>query len=173
MNTLKRRMVVGLLAASIIAPTSIGFAASSMAATSKVEKTLQSMIVDEKLAHDVYVTLGEQYDLRILDNISGAETTHMQAIQILMERYGVSDPTSGDAVGEFDDPEVQALFDRLVARGEGSLDGTLAVGKKIEKLDIADLNDALDLNLPSDVDRVLTQLKLGSQRHLAAFSRLA
>ncbi|MEZ4737513.1 MAG: DUF2202 domain-containing protein [Caldilineaceae bacterium] len=35
---------------------------------------------EEKLAHDVYVTLAEQWQLPIFSNIANSETTHTEAI---------------------------------------------------------------------------------------------
>lgn len=171
--SITRSAVTGLLASAIAVSSAIAFATSANAATAKVTNTLQAMVVEEKLAHDVYVTLGETYNLRILDNIANSESTHMESLRIMLDRYGVTDPTVGDAVGEFDDPVVQALYDTLVARGEKSLSDAMKVGVRIEKLDIADLNKNLAKDLPADIDRVLLNLKAGSQRHLTAFSRFA
>jgi len=174
--TVKRSVrisLVGLLASAIAVPAAISLATSSDAATTKVTNTLQSMAAEEKLAHDVYVTLGERYNLRILENISNAESTHLEALRILMDRYGVVDPTAGDAVGEFDDADIQSLYDRLVSRGEQSVIDAMKVGVRIEKLDIADLNEQLAKSLPSDISNVLRNLRSGSQRHLTAFSRFS
>jgi hypothetical protein len=46
----------------------------------------------------------------------------------------------------------------------------MQVGVTIEKLDIADLDTALAANPAADVTAVLDLLRVGSERHLAAFS---
>ena len=45
---------------------------------------------EEKLAHDVYVTLYAQWGLPIFQNISQSEQTHTDAVKTLIDRYGLS-----------------------------------------------------------------------------------
>ena len=78
---------------------------------------LQFMREEEKLAHDVYVTLYNLWGLRVFSNIAASEQQHTSAVATLLSRYGVSDPTAGNAVGEFTDPALQALYDKLIAEG--------------------------------------------------------
>lgn len=124
---------------------------------------------EEKLARDVYTTLGEQYDLRIFDNISSAEQTHMDSVLVLLERYGITDPVAGKGVGEFTDPTMQGLYDQLVAAGSESLVAALAVGAEIEELDIVDLRDRATGT--ADIALVYGNLERGSRNHLRAFTR--
>ena len=58
--------------------------------------SLQYMREEEKLAHDVYVTLYAKWGLRIFNNISGAEQRQTDAIVTLLNRYGISDPAAGN-----------------------------------------------------------------------------
>jgi len=146
---------------------------ASAASTAETADMLRAMVAEEKLAHDVYVTLGDIYGVRTFANISRAEAQHGNALRTIMATYGVADPTVGDAVGVFDDPAVQALYDSLVKEGSVSLAAAAQVGITIEKLDIADLEEALANDHPADVTRVLDSLMAGSERHLDAFTRLA
>ena len=136
---------------------------------SNEEASLQYMVQEEKLAHDVYVTLGNTWNLPIFDRIAASESQHVSAIQTLLSRYGVSDPTSGLGVGEFADSEFTALYNDLVARGEESADAAMQVGVDIEKLDIADLSDRLATTDQADVVTVFEHLQTASNHHLAAF----
>ncbi len=102
---------------------------------------LRWMREEEKLAHDVYVALGETWGIRVFENIAAAETTHGEAIKTLLDRHGIADPAAGQPVGAFTDPELQALYGDLVARGRTSLVDALTVGALIEELDISDLRD--------------------------------
>ena len=68
---------------------------------------------EEKLAHDVYVTLYAQWDLPIFQNISRSEQTHTDAVKTLIDRYGLTDPASSK-VGVFTNPDLQALYNDLV-----------------------------------------------------------
>ena len=62
---------------------------------------------EEKLAHDVYVALGETWGSRVFKNIAASETTHMEAVRALLDRYVIADPAAGQPVGAFTDPELQ------------------------------------------------------------------
>jgi len=159
--------------AAMSAPALFAISSPAQAAPAATTKLLQSMAAEEKLAHDVYVTLGDQYGTRVFDNISASETTHLDRIRSLMKTYGVTDPTAGDPVGKFDDPAIQRLFNTLVARGKASLTAAASVGVTIEKLDIADIDKALATKPAADISSVLRSLRAGSERHLSAFQRFA
>jgi hypothetical protein len=123
---------------------------------------------EEKLARDVYTTLGDQWGSQIFSNISQSEQTHMDAVGALLDKYGIADPAAGNEVGVFTDPHLQALYDQLVAQGRGSLVDALRVGATIEDLDIADLRSfATDA---ADVQSVWDTLERGSRNHLRAFT---
>ncbi len=130
---------------------------------------LRYLIEEEKLAHDVYVTLGDQWGSRIFSNIASAEVRHQRQVEALLPTYGFDDPRI-DQVGRFADPDLQALYDRLVAEGSRSQAAAFQVGVTIEETDIADLKAAMS-GAPADVTAVLESLLSGSQNHLAAFQR--
>ncbi len=46
---------------------------------------------EEKLARDVYLTLYDKWGLRTFTNIAAAESTHMDAMGVLLERYNIDD----------------------------------------------------------------------------------
>jgi hypothetical protein len=137
------------------------------------ERELLYMVEEEKLAHDVYVALAETYDVPQLVNIPRAELTHQDAVRALLDRYGLDDPTVGAASGEFTNDQLQAMYDELVESGSASLAAAAQVGITIETTDIADLTSAVEGTDAPDVVQVLTSLRDGSERHLAAFERLA
>lgn len=131
--------------------------------------TLQKMASEEKLARDVYVALYKKWGSQVFQKISVAENTHMTAIVTLLENYGV-DVTIGGA-GIFADPEVQALYDKLVAAGSVSLVEALKTGALIEELDISDLVDAMEATSNENILLVYENLYRGSRNHLRAFNR--
>jgi hypothetical protein len=174
--TAHRTRRITALAASVALAVPLGMVVvqpASAAVSADTADMLQAMVAEEKLAHDVYTTLGDLYSVRTFDSIANAESRHQAALRSLMSVHGVSDPTVGDAVGDFDDPAVQKLYDDLVRQGSASLEAAAQVGITIEKLDIADLDEALADNPPADIARVLENLRSGSEKHLAAFTRLA
>ena len=130
---------------------------------------LRWMREEEKLAHDVYVALGETWGIRAFENIAAAETTHGEAIKTLLDRHGIADPAAGQPAGAFTDPELQALYGDLVARGRTSLVDALTVGALIEEMDISDLRDRATAT--PDIDLVYEDLERGSENHLRAFVR--
>ena len=129
------------------------------------------MVEEEKLAHDVYVTLGDVWGLQTFENISASETTHTDRVRALLDAYGIADPTVGMGVGEFADPAFTALYDQLVARGLTSVTEALAVGAEIEELDIVDLDARAAQTDVAAIDAVYAELRSGSENHLRAFTR--
>ena len=155
-------------APAIPAPVS----AAVPAAISPTESaSLQYMREEEKLAHDVYVTLYAKWGLRMFNNISAAEQRHTDAIVTLLNRYGIDDPAAGNPVGVFANPDLQALYDNLIAQGIVSAAEALKVGVLIEQTDIQDLKMHIAETTKADILRVYNNLLAGSQNHLRAFSR--
>ncbi len=127
---------------------------------------------EEKLARDVYLTLGEMWDLPVFTQISQSEQHHMDSVLVLLDRYGLEDPVGDNEVGVFTNPDLQALYDELVARGSESAAEALLVGGAIEEIDIRDLEDALARTDNADIQQVYQGLENGSEHHLQAFSRM-
>jgi hypothetical protein len=126
---------------------------------------------EEKLARDAYNVFFEQYHMQIFANIAASEQQHMDAILTLLNRYGIPDPAAGSDPGEFTNPDLQALYDQLVAQGAASLQAAYEVGVTIEMTDIDDLNERLAAVTHRDIREVYLNLKTASQNHLRAFQR--
>lgn len=138
-----------------------------------VAAKLQYLVAEEKLARDVYKLAASLYGDRVFTNISSSESKHMAEVQLLLTRYQVEDPTRGDAAGKFDNPDLQALYNKLAAQVKEGRTQAYQAGVTIEETDIADLDKALAVSAPADVTTILNNLRAGSQRHLAAFQRWA
>jgi len=126
---------------------------------------------EEKLARDVYARLGELWGVPVFSNISNSEQTHMDAVLVLIDRYGLSDPVGEDIPGVFSDPALQSLYDDLVETGSASLEDAFRVGALIEELDIADLEERLSVTDNDDIAIVYQNLMKGSRNHLRSFYR--
>ena len=124
---------------------------------------------EEKLAHDVYLTLYEKWGTAVFQNIAGSEASHTEAALTLIERYGLVDPAAGNDRGVFADPALQALYNQLIEQGGQSLSGALRVGAAIEEIDILDLEERLSQTDQPDIILVYQNLTAGSQNHLRAF----
>lgn len=124
---------------------------------------------EEKLARDVYLTLAEEFNLNIFTNIAKSEQKHMDEIKTLLEKYNLPDPVENKEVGEFTNPELQSLYQKLVETGMQSEVQALMVGATIEDLDIFDLSNRLADTNNSDITPVFTNLRKGSYNHLRSF----
>jgi hypothetical protein len=91
---------------------------------------------------------------------------------MLLEKYELADPAY-DQAGLFTDPDLQSLYEALVAAGEASPEDALLVGARIEELDISDLKQVLTTVVDNrDIQIVFQNLLNGSMNHLRAFLRL-
>jgi hypothetical protein len=133
------------------------------------QEDLIFMREEEKLARDVYLTLYDQWGLRIFQNIAASEQNHTDSIKSLLDRYGLADPATGNDMGEFANPDLQALYDQLTADGSQSVVAALRVGAVIEEIDILDLLEAIAHTDRADIIRVYGNLARGSENHLRAF----
>ncbi len=127
---------------------------------------------EEKLARDVYLTFFDQYDLNIFSNIAASEQVHTDAILMLLERYDIPDPVGDNPIGVFQNVELQALYDDLIAQGSQSLEDALYVGCAIEEIDIIDLEEYISFTSYKDLLLVYEPLLAGSGNHLRAYVRL-
>ena len=142
--------------------------------TLQEEESLLFMREEEKLARDVYLYLFGIWGEQIFLNISDSEQKHTDAVLGLIEKYDLPDPATGKVEGEFEDLNLQGLYDLLTAQGAASLIDALIVGAQIEDLDINDLNSQLRFIDNEDIILVYESLLKGSRNHLRAFtSRLA
>jgi hypothetical protein len=126
---------------------------------------------EEKLAHDVYVTLQSKWGVRIFGNISQAEERHFSAIKLLLDRYGLTDPAANQGIGIFQNDGLRELYPDLIKQGESSLKSAMRVGAIIEDLDIRDLEKAAAATDNSDLRLVYQNLKRASENHIRAFVR--
>ncbi len=134
--------------------------------------SLLFMIEEEKLAQDVYVTLGNLWGSNIFSSIARSETSHQEQLLPLLAARGITDPRSTD-VGVFVNDDLQALYDQLIAQGSVSRAEAMQVGIAIETKDINDIAAAVAVEDEPDVIVVYERLLSGSENHLAAFQRQA
>lgn len=97
----------------------------------------------------------------------GGFAVAQDSVLTLIERYGLEDPVI--APGSFSDPELQQLYDDLIARGSESLEEALMAGALIEEVDIIDLDEAIAATSQDDIRFVYEALRSGSENHLRAF----
>ncbi len=139
---------------------------------SSIEKEgLIYMRLEEKLARDVYLTLGKTYKQKMFVNIPESEQRHMDAVKALLDKYEIADPVTNDEIGSFTNADFKKLYDDLVAKGQTSFKDAMLVGKEIEEMDIKDLIERLEQTDNPDIKSVYENLKRGSENHLRAFTK--
>jgi hypothetical protein len=168
--TVMNKPIYILLLAIILAPaTAIETRAADGVLSPAEEADLVYIREEEKLARDTYLTLQGYWKENIFRNISRSEQRHMDAMERMLDLYGIPDPVVNNDVGAFTDVDIGALYDSLTARGRESLLEALHVGALIEEMDIADLQDAIDLTDEQPLINSYSNLLAGSRNHLRAF----
>lgn len=123
---------------------------------------------EEKLARDVYLFLASQWGLPAFSNIAKSEQAHMDSLLELFDRYDLTDSASAEA-GVFNNVDLQALYNQLIAQGSISAEEAFKVGAAIEEIDILDLQVRLTQTDQEDIQQVFNSLLMGSYNHLNAF----
>jgi len=172
-NFLSKMLITGVSGITLLSSSAYARGRNKTSATkltAKQEAAIFFMYQEEKVARDVYITLGEMYpDENTFASIQLSEQRHIDSVEALCDKYGISKKgvNEGD-VGNFVLEELQKLYNTMVARGTDSLYEALKVGEDIEITDIADLEEA-SVGMPADVQNVFSSLKEGSLSHLDAF----
>lgn len=131
------------------------------------------MLEEEKLAGDIYEAFYDMYGLKIFNNIAQSEDKHFDALLAQAESIGLDvDAFVFQEAGTYQDPELQALYDELLAVGSASRTAALEVGVAIEEKDMIDIAAAADLVEGTALADVYQNLLDGSQSHLDAFNNL-
>ena len=152
---------------------------------------LAFMREEEKLARDVYITLGRKYpQTDTFRNINESEQRHTDAVAGLLHKYEQPDPNTKDKVGKYTGEQwgwyFTEKYGELVKAGKKSLLDALYVGAFIEELDMNDIIHCpvvmqqelgLDESQPCGltytdkpaIQKVYTNLVEGSENHLRAY----
>jgi hypothetical protein len=137
-------------------------------ALSQIEKdALLFMMEEERLAKDVYDRLFAVWGINQFENIAKSEQSHMDAVENLLKQYNL--PYTILDAGTFQNTDLQATYDILVAQGEVNIIGALTSGATIEDLDIYDLEEWMTKIENAEILNVFTKLQCGSRNHLRAF----
>ncbi len=140
-----------------------------VALTEQEKEDLLFLREEEKLARDVYLFSFDIYEDGIFKNIASSEQQHMEAVLTLLNKYGLSDPTSSE-IGVFKDQVLQVLYDQLTTASKESLLNALTVGATIEDLDINDISIFESRTTKEDLLQVYEGLKCGSGNHLRSYT---
>jgi hypothetical protein len=131
---------------------------------------LQYQLDEERMAGELYLTLGEKHAAQPFRNIPRAEARHRDLLANLATRAGLPVPVAPER-GRFATAAIQARYDALLARGQASLTDALKVGALVEEQDIADLRALAATTDQPELKAAIAALERGSQHHLSAFVR--
>ena len=132
---------------------------------------LLKMREEEKVAHDVYVTLYARWQTPVFSQIAASEQIHFDALGAKIRTYGLTDPAL-PGLGDFTDTDLQNAYDQLSASGLKSPVQALTVGATIEDMDISDLQTAIADTDQAALKTTYQNLMEGSKNHLRAFVKL-
>ena len=122
---------------------------------------------EEKLARDVYISLGKIHkngDTCSLMQIIAQN--HIDLARDLCNTYGVETSRIYEGlIGKFDSPVLQTLYDPCIETGSKSRLDALEVCEFIELTDIEDLEHA-SIGMPNDVVSLYNTLKKGNLNQL-------
>lgn len=157
---------------AVLASMMMSGVASAVTLDAAKKASLLFMYQEEKVARDVYITLGKKYpSATTFSSIQSSEQTHMDTVETLCIKYGVNISNIDETkIGVFVLPELQALYNTLVVQGMVSLLEAQKVGVVIEKKDITDIL-AAEVGMPSDVVKKFENLRAASYNHLDAFNK--
>ncbi|WP_418640981.1 DUF2202 domain-containing protein [Sulfurimonas sp. ST-27] len=152
--------------------------------TQEAKDTLAYMGNEERLAHDIYLTLYNYHlesgiEIKTLYNIAtNSETVHTTDMQLLIKKYitSLDEFTNVDAAqnlpdanlsyldmsvselpaGQYNIQAIQNLYDTLVAKGKQSQQDALEVGCMVEVTDINDLDEDIAIAQDSNASDVVT-----------------
>lgn len=147
----------------------LGFRLQAAPLTTAEAASVSFMREEERLARDIYLALGEKWNLTVFRNIAASEQSHFEAMGKILANKNLPDPSAGKEAGVYAEPKLNTLYNELIAKGLNSIEDALAVGVAVETTDIADLEAAIQGTTRTDLKRVYTNLMNASYSHLEAF----
>lgn len=120
---------------------------------------------EEKVSRDLYLLFFSRTSLDIFQNTARSEQDHMDAVLVLLERFGLEDP-GREPAGRFVNQSLQEIYDRL-ARAPAS--DSLTAAANYEEISIIDLQSQIALTGTDEIKATYLGLLAGSQKHLRSY----
>lgn len=125
---------------------------------------------EEKLARDIYRTLGETYPINQFKNIPLSEQKHTDAMELLLERYNIEDPIKDETIiWTYKDEKFITLFNELTQQWKNSLIDALRVWAMVEDINMAKLLEVIKNTDNKDIQFVYESVLAQSHNHMIAF----
>ncbi len=133
---------------------------------------VKDILEEERMARDLYTAFSEKYpESKTFVNIAKSEARHMEKVSELLKDFGSEGLTGLEVPGEYNNFEIQKLYDEWLGQGLKSERDAYQVGIDLEKQDILDLEKLIDLNISNRANKVFENLKSGSENHLNSFNK--
>ncbi|UPT78558.1 DUF2202 domain-containing protein [Sulfurovum sp. XGS-02] len=118
---------------------------------------------EEKVARDVYITLGKMYkNENTFRSMQITEQRHLECAKELCDIYGVDTSSMDESViGAFESPLLKMLYDAYIEKGKSSLRDALEMAEFIGASDTEMIEHA-SIGMPNDVVSVYEKLKKGN-----------
>lgn len=135
-------------------------------ALSDDEKAMLSDLAERtKLSHDLLAAFADRYEV-FPDQLVVTQTRELSAIRVLLDRYGVPDPTAALLAGEFVHDDMKDRYDRLLAEGMRDRVSALAVGIRLARTTVTTLDDVLRHLAAPDVRHTLLHLVMTAHQQI-------
>lgn len=199
-ETFMKKILFPLSMIAVLSMTVVALAKGAGGGTTTLDPAeeihLKFMRAEEKLAHDVYYTLGLEFpELAVFSNIETSEQNHQDTMVEKLDQYGLPDPLVGNSIGTFDGDDYEGYFEakfraltELTSEDHDErLLEALKNGALIEELDMHDIKECPQIIVDTegfdedgcglvytDEKALITSyenLLEGSENHLRAFVR--
>ena len=124
---------------------------------------------EEKMDRDAFRVFDGLYAPEAFTKMAASEQTHMDAVGLLIAKYGLADPVTNDATGVFSEPAILAIYQSFLDQGDDSVNAGLAAGAGTQEMAIRDLGNGLSVVDNRDVECVFLNLQKGARNHLRRF----
>jgi hypothetical protein len=160
-------MIIALFTVSCDDNESNNTVSDTISLTEEEKVGLLFMLEEEKLARDTYIYMNNLWSMNQFDNIKNSEQTHMNAIKTILDQNNIDYTILPE--GQFDNENLQNLYNQFVIDGQVSSSNALQIGATIEDLDIVDLEDYINESTNQVLISTYQSLQCGSRNHLRSF----
>ncbi|MFA5358953.1 MAG: DUF2202 domain-containing protein [Patescibacteria group bacterium] len=132
------------------------------------EKTgLVYLAGEEKMLRDFFAKMAEKYREKPFGYLATAESGHVAAVKILLEKYELADQAGMDLpTGEFADKKIKEFFDKQTVAGEASGEAALVAGLEMIEFNIKDIEQFTFSTARPDLRQSYNLLAQVARNHL-------
>lgn len=133
---------------------------------------MQFIREEEKAAKDFLQSMSLIYDNPLIEQLYNSEQTHFEAAILGIQKYGLADPASGKARGNFTSPNIQAFYNRAIQDGELSIaDAMTTVARLHEASHVTLFNQLNSVANNRDLRMVYHSLLTATRNHMRLMDR--